>query len=129
MGIQFDFISFVFFNGISVLGQQYQVTDLDWFGQSGSITGINVSFGGLIIINSAGTNQGISPFAASNATFGSDFIELEVGGYSFSTDSFVQIDLETTHTPAAVPEPGTIFLFGSGLAGLAAWRYKTQKAA
>jgi len=77
----------------------------------------------------AGTNQGISPFAASNATFGPDFIELEVGGYSFSTDSFVQIDLETTHTPAAVPEPGTIFLFGSGLACLAAWRYKTQKAA
>ena len=31
---------------------------------------------------------------------------------------------------SAVPEPGTIFLFGSGLAGLAAWRYRknTMKA-
>lgn len=108
---------------------QYKITDLDWVAQSGSITGINVSFGGLISINHFGTTQGLSAFSASNATFGSDFIELEIGGYDFAAGSFVQIDLETTHSPAAVPEAGTIFLFGSGLAGLAAWRYRKQKTA
>ncbi len=35
----------------------------------------------------------------------------------------VQVQYEARDT-APIPEPGTIFLFGSGLAGLAAWRYR-----
>ncbi|MDH5575660.1 MAG: PEP-CTERM sorting domain-containing protein [Nitrospirota bacterium] len=29
--------------------------------------------------------------------------------------------------PASIPEPSTMLLFGSGLAGLAAWRYRKSK--
>ena len=38
----------------------------------------------------------------------------------------VRVQYEATDT-APIPEPGTIFLFGSGLAGLAAWRYRKHK--
>lgn len=35
--------------------------------------------------------------------------------------------LETRSDTDPIPEPSTIFLFGSGLAGLAVWRYRTRK--
>ena len=52
--------------------------------------------------------------------------------YSGSVDDFnvaslqdlAQVRVQYEANTSAVPEPGTIFLFGSGLAGLAAWRYR-----
>lgn len=45
------------------------------------------------------------------------------GGPSRLDLAQVRVQYEATGT-APIPEPGTIFLFGSGLAGLAAWRYR-----
>ncbi len=39
---------------------------------------------------------------------------------------FAGLTFNFSDSTSTVPEPGTIFLFGSGLAGLAAWRYKKR---
>ncbi len=40
---------------------------------------------------------------------------------------FIGSSSDTDVPPAALPEPGTVFLFGSGLAALGLWRWKTAK--
>jgi hypothetical protein len=69
--------------------------------------------------------------------WGSDFVGFDYTDLTIAENATVSatITFTTEHTPtteptpAPIPEPSTIFLFGSGLAGLAAWRYrKTVKA-
>ena len=51
--------------------------------------------------------------------------------FSNSTSNGIgPVELEITTgsvSPPAIPEPSTILSFGSGLAELAAWRYKTRR--
>lgn len=42
----------------------------------------------------------------------------------FRGSDFAQVQVQYEAETSAVPEPGIIFLFGSGFAGLAAWRYR-----
>ena len=54
-----------------------------------------------------------------------DLAAVEFHGFGGSAGTFMALD-DITVSPAAVPEPGTLFLLGSGLLGLAARRRRTS---
>lgn len=69
-------------------------------------------------------------FDESRIAFNADNIYLDFAGLGFTTSSYVNLQLgdlfvgfnqfdQPSGAPAPVPEPGTIFLMGSGLLGLA----------
>ncbi len=73
-------------------------------------------------------------FAAGSATSGGTWSTLGVSvnqgagqGISHSTISFSPNLVPPPPPPTQTPEPGTLFLMGSGLAGLGLWRWKTKK--
>ncbi len=81
---------------------------LDW-NESGFITDVMLVGGS---ISEADLLRGLS-FTANSVT-------LDLDGVILFDNTPVRIDLETQHSPTsvAVPEPGTLALFGLGLAGL-----------
>jgi len=85
-------------------------SSLDWVGEPNRvISGVDVIFGGGITSFDAP-----EPFSASNITFGDHFISMEVGGYTFDTDAFVEININTS----IVPVPAALWLFSSGVISL-----------
>jgi hypothetical protein len=90
--------------------QSFRVFDLDWVDIPGEILDITV------------TISGVSGLIADPVVFGADFVDLAVGGssWTYNTD-FVLVNLVTTH---AAPEPTTLALLGLGLVGVGFSRRK-----
>ena len=107
--IMFDWLSNVGYSTGSPI-QYYRIWNMDWVGGTGSITEVNVDF------------ANITGFDASNVTFGSDYIEVAIGGLSMNNNSFINIELNST----SVPEPSTLAIFALGIIGLASRRFKKQ---
>lgn len=82
--------------------------------------------------NGAGnTENDYVPMALQAGGAAWDLNLLRAGGLTAQSfgEAFTAIKVQeiTTTTPNAVPEPGTVFLFGTGIAGLAAWRMRKAK--
>jgi hypothetical protein len=54
------------------------------------------------------------------------FIEKSIDVFGDFTGDLVELDMFTQRFSQVVPEPGTLLLLGSGLAGLAMWRLRKQ---
>lgn len=54
----------------------------------------------------------------SDLTFLGNQLTVNVEGLSFNTSTFARIDLTSVGGPVPVPDPATVWLFGSGLLGL-----------
>ena len=113
--------------------------------QTFDLTGLDLStvvFNGLLSTDDGGelflngvstglltpTNQWALPavvFDLTGANFiaGVNTLSVRVDNIGGPTGLFLEI---TEATAAPIPEPSTILLFGSGLAGLAAWRYRKK---
>ena len=107
----------------ALLSGSFWVRDLDWLNNGIPVAGQ---------ITNATINR-----MDMTLNWGSDFVGYNFSDLTVANNATVSatITFTTEHTPttepppAPIPEPSTIFLFGSGLAGLAAWRYrKTVKA-
>ena len=89
------------------------LTDLDWVGMAGSITGVSLVTSGIstsTFSNTDGTSLDIN-----DVTFGADFVSWSMSHTVWSSGAFATFSLETTHS---VPEPSTLALLGAGLLGL-----------
>jgi hypothetical protein len=75
----------------------------DLFGSIPDFTGVSIN---------AATN--LTGFGDARITFDADNIWVDWNGLSFDSETIVSLDVE------AVPEPGTLLLLGTGIAGLAA---------
>ena len=67
----------------------------------------------------------MSGFSSSNVTWNSNNIAITWGGKFFNTDTMIVLDIGTSNgdgPPTSVPEPATLLLLGSGIAGLLAGR-------
>lgn len=69
---------------------------------------------------------------AGMTTLGFGAVDLSDAGFPANTIfpdplTTASVTVESATQPPAVPEPSTIFLFGTGLLGLAAWRFKTNR--
>ncbi|MCA9304102.1 MAG: hypothetical protein KC996_08275 [Phycisphaerales bacterium] len=91
----------------------FEIRDIDVVGQpSLVITGISVQFSGTIAPH-ASAPGGFPAFSASNFEFDDHSVRIVYGGYEFSPDSVVHIDL----TFGAVPSVGTPAVAMLGLMG------------
>ena len=92
------------------------------------ISGVSGNSFGTFDITQAGNFE--VPFASltpSNVTGAADFAAVQAVLFNFGDiDREEEIVLNDIST-APIPEPSTMLLFGSGLAGLAAWRYRKSK--
>ena len=93
-----------FYNG-------WRVSDLDWVGTPGIITGFTLD-----------TN--ISGYTESLISFGDDFVQWDVAGFTVAVGDYILIDLITDHVSTSVPEPGTLGLLAAGLFGVGFIRRK-----
>ncbi|MDH5575658.1 MAG: PEP-CTERM sorting domain-containing protein [Nitrospirota bacterium] len=103
----------------ALLSGSFSVSDLDWLNNgirvAGQITGASIDRMDVML------------------NWGLDFVGFDFSNLTINhRDSFqATISFTTGHSssPPPIPEPSTMLLFGSGLAGLAAWRYgKTVRA-
>jgi len=91
--------------------------------------GFRLSIGGAVVGMFDGVRAPSSSIINYNSTGGDESFEL----IYFEGQQFVAALTATvngnviTPTHAPIPEPSTMLLFGSGLAGLAAWRYRRAK--
>jgi hypothetical protein len=83
--IDIDAVGQIFFLGGVPFQHVLRIFDLNT-GTSGGIVDVVVSFGGIVNVTSP-------PFSAANVAFTPDSVEVGVGGYSFPTGSFVQVEL------------------------------------
>ncbi len=74
------------------------------------------------------TSSGTVTFDLSSLTGTSDLgLQFDLLAFDFASDSMVTVSnvrLVDPANPPAIPEPSTILLFGTGIAGLAAMRYR-----
>lgn len=82
----------------------YVFSDLDWLPDAGSIVGVSLV-----------TN--IDGITMQDVTFTADSVAIDTEGTARTNTSFLNVFLETSHS-SQIPEPGTLAMFGLGLAGL-----------
>ena len=105
----------------SLGGTIINLTDLDWIDQDtgGQIPG---RISGFTLFD---INGGVSGFGESDVTFGDDYLSINLIGTTWNERlDGILIRLQTEHSDVPIPEPGTLILFGSGLAGLGLWRWR-----
>lgn len=93
------------------------ITDFGDFG-SGSLSFSNDAGDNFVVSLAGGTNGNNQFFGVINSSMSFDHVELLntiIGGEFYGVDNVY-------YGTAAVPEPASMMLFGSGLIGLAAWR-------
>ena len=84
------------------------LSDLDWVnGPPSSIVGFSF-------------NTTIPGLNSERLSFTVDSFHINLERLDFREGEFLEINLDV----APIPEPSTVLLFGSGLAGLAVWRYR-----
>ncbi len=98
--------------GYPAIGESFDI-NVDFTLQTG-LTTIDVSF-------LSGVGSISDSFRALNLTSAIDFVFM---GDESGNEQY-QINSLTVTTPGVVPEPSTLLLLGSGLAGLAGWRWRT----
>jgi len=104
----------------------------------GNATWTTASFNGLVVgsldDSSGNALQGVSittnlAWDASRLTFSDDTVSFNWNGLSFTSNSYflAELDFGTSDNNAPVPEPATMVLLGTGLAGLAGTRMRRRK--
>ena len=112
----------------------FSLSNLNWGGDPlGEFT---ASFGGITLLDL--TNQpdfdytqysfAVNSYQASSAVLTFGFYNMP-GGWLLDDVSVKDPECVENCDVAPVPEPSTWLLFGSGLVGLVAWRYRTRKLA
>ena len=100
------------------------LTDITWSGASGTITNVIDN----ILSPGAGDLNELISFTPNSVTL--RFFAGTTGCGSFGctvNQNLGTIDIVAQHDP--IPEPSTMLLFGTGLAGLIGWRWKNRKTA
>ena len=94
------------------------------------------SFGGITLLDLVNPDSfDLTNYSFNVGAYAGSSAELKFGFYN--TNGYWELDNVSVKDPeciencdvAPVPEPSTWLLFGSGLAGLVAWRYRTRKLA
>ena len=91
-------------------------TDLNWIGSPNDVvSGVTVTFDNANIFEPVGQ---LRTFSASNISFDDHAVYLDLAGYQFNRNSYVDIQLQAGPSTTTVPVPAAAWLFGSGLLAL-----------